>query len=113
MDELARRALLFDFYSSLLTEKQREIYDLYYLQDLSLGEIAEIQKVSRPAVYDLIHRTEEILNKYEEKLLLVKKYHITKRTIQDLRTLLKGISITHPQTKIESEILIDELEDCW
>lgn len=74
MEEIARRALLFDFYGSLLTVLQQEVFDLYYQQDLSLGEIAEIQKVSRPAVHDLLRRTEEALHNYEQKLGLVQRY---------------------------------------
>lgn len=65
---------LFDFYQSLLTPKQREYLQLYYLEDLSLVEIAEIAKVSRQAVYDNIKRSEAILESYEEKLLLYEKF---------------------------------------
>lgn len=64
-------SLLYDFYSQLLTERQREMIDLYYNQDFSLGEIAEELDISRQAVYDTIKRTEKILYEYEEKLKLV------------------------------------------
>lgn len=65
---------LFDFYHSLLTPKQRDYLDLYYLEDLSLGEIAESFDISRQAVYDNIRRTEAVLKKYEEKLKLHDKF---------------------------------------
>lgn len=84
MNNLTRRALYFDFYGSLLTEKQREIYDLYYQQDLSLGEISEIRNVSREAVYDLLKRTEEALNHYESKLRLVQKYQFSREIIKEI-----------------------------
>ncbi|GAB6088267.1 putative DNA-binding protein [Alkaliphilus crotonatoxidans] len=71
-------SMLYDFYSQLLTEKQQEMIDLYYNQDFSLGEIAEVFAVSRQAVYDTLKRTEKILYEYEEKLKLVQLF--TKRS---------------------------------
>lgn len=59
---------LFEFYESLLTEKQQSYMQLYYADDFSLGEIAEEFGVSRQAVYDNIKRTEHILKEYERKL---------------------------------------------
>ena len=52
---------LFEFYSTLLTEKQMNYMELYYADDFSLGEIAEEYHVSRQAVYDNIKRTEKFL----------------------------------------------------
>jgi predicted DNA-binding protein YlxM (UPF0122 family) len=71
MKEIARSSLLLDYYGGLLTDKQREIYDLYYQQDLSLGEIADIQQVSRNAVYDVLVRTNDKLENYEKVLSLI------------------------------------------
>ncbi|MBU5594587.1 putative DNA-binding protein [Amphibacillus sp. MSJ-3] len=65
---------LFDFYQALLTPKQRDYMELYYLEDHSLGEISEAYKVSRQAVYDNIRRTESMLKNYEEKLKLYDKF---------------------------------------
>jgi len=67
-------ALLFDFYHSLLTDKQKLFFDLYYNYDLSLGEIAEEYEVSRQAVYDAIKRVEVLLLEYEEKLKMAKGF---------------------------------------
>lgn len=74
LDKVTRIALLYDFYGPLLTGKQQSFLELYYEQDLSLGEIAEESGVSRQAVYDLLKRTEHILEGYEAKLGLVVKH---------------------------------------
>lgn len=65
-------SLLYDFYNQLLTDKQRNMVDLYYNQDLSLGEIADEFGVSRQAIYDILKRTEKLLYKYEKKLNFIK-----------------------------------------
>ncbi|AMA63266.1 MAG: putative DNA-binding protein [Kurthia gibsonii] len=74
LDKTTRMNFLFDFYQALLTDKQRSYMQLYYLDDLSLGEIAESYEVSRQAVYDNIRRTEAMLEEYEEKLQLFHKF---------------------------------------
>ena len=71
MKDVARRAYLLDFYGPLLTEKQRDIYEWYYQQDLSLGEISEVASVSRNAVHDLVSRTDKKLERYEQALGLI------------------------------------------
>lgn len=62
------RTLLFDTYGEMLTEKQRLCFDLRYNQDLSLGEIAELEGISRQAVRDNIVRTEALLQDMEQKI---------------------------------------------
>ncbi|RHW36431.1 putative DNA-binding protein [Neobacillus notoginsengisoli] len=74
LEKTTRINYLYDFYHSLLTEKQQSYMSLYYLDDYSLGEIAEEYDVSRQAVYDNIKRTEAMLEEYEEKLLLLQKF---------------------------------------
>lgn len=60
--------LLYDYYGDMLTQKQQTCFDLYYNQDLSLGEIAEEAGISRQGVHDTIARTEAALQQMEEKL---------------------------------------------
>lgn len=60
-------SLLFDYYGELLTEKQRTCFDLYYNQDLSLGEIAQEAGISRQGVHDSLSRAEAALRTMEEK----------------------------------------------
>ena len=64
--EAFKMSLLLDYYGSLLTEKQKTYFDLYYNQDLSLGEIAEQEGISRQGVHDAITRTEVILSDMEQ-----------------------------------------------
>ncbi|MCC5912004.1 MAG: putative DNA-binding protein [Clostridiaceae bacterium] len=78
-------SMLYDFYSQLLTDKQKDMIDLYYNQDLSLGEIAEEFKVSRQAVYDTIKRTEKILYNYEEKLKLFQLFHSKMSNVEKIQ----------------------------
>ncbi len=59
---------LFDLYSGLLTEKQREVFTSYYLYDLSLAEIAEPEGTTRQSVHEMIKSTVEKLNFFEQAL---------------------------------------------
>ena len=74
MDKILMITLLYDFYGELLTDKQKSVIELYYLNDLSLNEIAGDHNITRQAVLDMIKRTEKVLMQYEEKLKLVDKY---------------------------------------
>lgn len=88
MERFAEMALLADFYGPLLTEKQRRVWDLHYEQDLSLVEIAESEEISRQAVYDLLKRTEKILQEYEGKLGLVRRFMVEQNRISEVKKLL-------------------------
>ena len=66
--------MLYDFYGELLTEKQKELFDLYYNDDLSLAEISEHMGITRQGVRDGIMRAEHALRSTEEKLGLVARY---------------------------------------
>ena len=90
LEERNRLAAMFDQYSGLLTEKQQNVFDLYYLNDLSLGEIAEEQQISRTAVYDLIKRTDHLLNKYESQLHLAEREMERREILEELRDLSEG-----------------------
>ncbi|BDG79918.1 MULTISPECIES: putative DNA-binding protein [Bacillus] len=105
LEKTTRMNYLFDFYQSLLTSKQKSYMSLYYLDDFSLGEIAEEYEVSRQAVYDNIKRTEAMLEQYEEKLLLLKKFQERKEMFNKLKELASGT-----EEKEEITALIEALE---
>ena len=76
-----RMAMLFDFYGDLLTERQREFYDLYYHEDLSLSEIAENYGISRQGVRDVIVRAEAAMSEIEEKTHIIRRFHQSRAAI--------------------------------
>ena len=92
MEKLAKMSLLVDFYGPLLTDKQRNVWDLHYQQDLSLAEIAEVEAISRQAIHDLLRRTERILAGYELKLGLVQRFWVERQKLMEVQTLLKELS---------------------
>ena len=77
-------ALLFDHYGGMLTEKQRDCFDMRYNQDLSLGEIAEELGVSRQAVNDNLTRTEALLRRMEENIGSVKRDMQIRSAVQEI-----------------------------
>ena len=76
--------ILYDFYSELLSDKQKEHFEDYYFNNLSLGEISENENVSRNAIHKSIKTAEEKLYFYEEKLGLYKKKKILEDIIKDI-----------------------------
>ena len=94
LEKTTRMNFLFDFYQALLTDKQRSYMELYYLDDHSLGEIAESYKVSRQAVYDNIRRTEAMLEEYEDKLRLFEKFGQRQEILEQLTEAIKDETST-------------------
>lgn len=94
LEKTTRMNFLFDFYQALLTDKQRSYMELYYLDDHSLGEIAESYSISRQAVYDNIRRTEAMLEEYEEKLKLFEKFQQRQKVLKQLTDALQDEAST-------------------
>ena len=76
--------LLLDYYGGMLTDKQKECFDLRYNQDMSLGEIAEMLGISRQAVNDNLTRTEALLRRMEENIGCVKRDMKNRAAIREI-----------------------------
>ena len=105
-----RMNYLFDFYQALLTKKQRNYLELFYLQDYSLSEIANTFDVSRQAVYDNIRRTGDLVEDYEEKLGLYRNfeqrqnlYEQIKQHINDPEQIKKYIQALEDLAELENK----------
>lgn len=81
MEDFFKQAMLYDFYGDLLTDHQKEVYESYIQENLSLSEIAEEENVSRQAVHDIIKRSREQLETYEDKLHLVERFLEIKKMV--------------------------------
>ena len=84
-------ALLLDFYGEMLTEKQREVIDLYYNQDLSLAEIAEIAHITRQGVRDSIKRGETMLFEFEERLHLAERFSVMEEGLGEISAMCEQL----------------------
>ncbi len=89
----------YDAYKNLLTDKQQEIFELYYFKDNSLAEISEYKGVSRTAIQDMLKKTEKQLKNFEEKLSVVK----SKKEIDKLVE-------KYEENKINKDEFVDELK---
>lgn len=82
--EAYEMTLLFDYYGAMLTDKQREYFDMRYNQDLSLGEISQIMGVSRQAAFDNLSRTEALLRRMEENIGCIRRDVQIRKAAQEI-----------------------------
>ena len=99
------RSMLFDFYGELLTDKQREYFDLRYNEDLSLGEIAEQSGISRQGVWDIIRRAETAMTEIEEKTGLIKRFLERNAQIDELENELADMGVLSGDIRAKLENL--------
>lgn len=108
-------AALLDIYGGMLTDKQREVLDLYYNEDLSLSEIAANEEISRQGVRDSIKRGEEAILELDEKIgvtALLAKYDALLTSVKtqcdgiiaDCKSYTTTKSVIEKLEKIKSEI---------
>lgn len=106
MESVYELSLLFDFYSGLLTERQRDFFDLYHNDDLSLSEIAETYGVSRQAVHDTITRAEAALHETENRTGLIARFHKSQAGLDEIITAAQQLSTLHADTADAAEFII-------
>ena len=109
MEKIVEQGLLYDFYGELLTEHQRKIYEDAVYHDLSLSEIAEMQGISRQGVHDLIRRCDRILEDYEEKLHMVRRFYEMKEKTRRVDALAEESSLASEQIRQELKKLAGEM----
>lgn len=95
MDKKLYLINLYDYYGSLLTDKQQSYFENYYFNDYSLAEIAENDNVSRNAVHGQLKIVEEKLNEYEDKLKLYSNGNKIKKLL----------------SKIEEKEIVEKIEE--
>ncbi len=101
MEEKIKISILCQIYGKLLTEKQYQILDDYYNNDLSLSEIAENNNITRQAVNDVINKGKNKLIEIEEKLLLMEKILDQEKVIENI---IKNLEEFENKTLKKSQI---------
>lgn len=96
--------LLLDCYGELLTERQRNVTELYYCEDLSLSEISEPLGITRQSVRDLIKRSEQLLLHYEEKLGFAERLGKMRDCFRNIEAVASGIQDRDIRDSIITEI---------
>ncbi|MCD8239332.1 MAG: YlxM family DNA-binding protein [Clostridiales bacterium] len=81
--------LIYDFYGELLTEKQKNVFESHFAEDLSFVEIGEVLGISKQAAWDILNRTKKQLLKYEEKLGLAERFLNNKKELEKAKNLLE------------------------
>ena len=110
MDAL-EMTLLFDYYGGMLTDKQRDCFDMRYNQDLSLGEIAETMGVSRQAVNDNLSRTEALLRRMEENIGCVKRDKLARRAVEEIRTAATVLDTSSdPAVRVQAQCILKAVQ---
>ena len=107
MEKIVEQGLLYDFYGSLLTRHQQEIYEKVVYENLSLNEIAEAAEaegVSKQAVHDLVRRCTAILRGYEEKLGMIRRFGKIRKAAARLRNLASLEEVPDPVAFLVMEI---------
>lgn len=114
MDQKLEQAYLYDFYGELLKDRQRKVYEDFVFNDLSLGEIAQEEGISRQGVHDMVRRCTKALEGYEERLHLVRKFLNTKERVAEIHALTDEFRLSRNELTLDrieqiSNAILDEL----
>ena len=103
MEKIVKVAQLYDVYGQLLNEKQRDVINCYYNEDLSLQEIADNDGKTKQAISDMINRSVDKLFEFENELSLIKKKNQLREDLSLLRELIES------SNQSEAMDMIDEM----
>ena len=92
-------SLLLDFYGDVLSERHREMMELYYADDLSLAEIAESEGISRQGVRHILKTAEDHLRFLEERLGLAAQFEELKKTAEEMEKLAAELATLEDHTR--------------
>ncbi len=110
LEEIVQLSILYDFYGELLSAHKKQIFEDYILNDLSLGEIAEEQGISRQGVYDIVRRCSKELRDYESKLSLARKFQTVKDKLNSIKEIISDTKSTGELARIsEIETLTEDI----
>ena len=104
MEKIVKVAQLFDIYGALLNEKQRDVINCYYNEDLSLQEIADNTDRSKQAISDMMARSVDKLFEFEDELSLLEKKEGLKDALMSIRELMESSNYEQAIEKITEEI---------
>ena len=108
-----RMSMLYDFYGELLTPRQREFFDLYYNEDLSLAEIAENHGITRQGVRDVIVRAENTMQEVEDKTGIIKRFQAQRPLLDEITAAAVKIKEINALQYFDAQIgeLADRISD--
>jgi predicted DNA-binding protein YlxM (UPF0122 family) len=113
LSKTTRINVLFDFYGSLLTEKQQTFMKCYFHDDYSLGEIAADFQISRQAVYEHLKRAELVLDEYESKLRLADRYERLSAGLDLLEAQIAGLPQEWRQSLVDIAAKLREADETF
>lgn len=96
MEEYLYYGELFNIYKDLLSENKQIYYSLYYEENLTLQEIADLKGVSKSYVGRVVNEVTKELTKYERILKVYKnklrlRDILNKDDIEDIKKVIKKI----------------------
>ena len=101
-------SILYDFYGNLLSDRKKQIFNDYILNDLSLAEVAGNEGMSRQGVHDAIKNCEKSLEKYEQALHLAEKYKKASKLCDEIAEIAESIGDSRGERIAE---LINEIRN--
>jgi predicted DNA-binding protein YlxM (UPF0122 family) len=91
LEKTVELSMLYDFYGNLLSERKKQIFEDYVLNDLSLSEVADSAGMTRQGVHDAVKGCEKSLEMYEEALHLAEKYKTASKLCDEIRDIAESL----------------------